>query len=162
MSDITLPRSVVEQLLAALPWSSSENIEIKSILRAALAAPQPPAVEQEPVAWKWRYEDGELSEISFESRSECERRFRGYEGESAPLYTHPQNLSCKSNQARLATLWGYEKPQPRQPLTDEQIQKLADYMEAFAQFLGACDVWFEGKNEFAHAIERAHNIGGEQ
>lgn len=30
------------------------------------------------------------------------------------LYTHPQNLRCKSNQARLATLWGYVKEQPQQ------------------------------------------------
>ena len=37
------------------------------------------------------------------------------------LYTCPLNLNCKSNQARLATLWGYEKPQSKcQPLTDEQ------------------------------------------
>lgn len=28
---------------------------------------------------------------------------------STPLYTHPVNLNCKSAQARLATLWGYEK-----------------------------------------------------
>ena len=28
---------------------------------------------------------------------------------AVPLYTHPQNLNCKSTQARLATLWGYVK-----------------------------------------------------
>ena len=52
--------------------------------------------------------------------------------------------------------------QHRQPLTDEQITQLADaHMEAFAQFVGAGEVWFEGEKEFARAIERAHGIGGE-
>jgi hypothetical protein len=65
------------------------------------------------------------------------------------LYTHPQNLRCKSNQARLATLWGYVKAEP---LTDEQIMEL---------FRG---VWTDGTQagpvtpmviRVARAIERA-------
>lgn len=65
------------------------------------------------------------------------------------LYTHSQNLRCKSNQARLATLWGYVKAEP---LTDEQIMEL---------FRG---VWTDGTQagpvtpmviRVARAIERA-------
>ena len=44
----------------------------------------------EPVAWEWRFADGDLSESPFESRSECERDAVGYDGEAIPLYTHPQ------------------------------------------------------------------------
>ena len=44
----------------------------------------------EPVAWMWRYGDGELSETPFATRSECERDAIGYEGISVPLYTAPQ------------------------------------------------------------------------
>ena len=44
----------------------------------------------EPVAWMWRFPDGDLSESPFESRSECERDAVGYDGEAIPLYTHPQ------------------------------------------------------------------------
>ncbi len=32
---------------------------------------------------------------------------------------HAENLKCKSNQHRLATLWGYERT--REPLTDDHI-----------------------------------------
>ena len=55
----------------------------------------------------------------------------------------------------------YTHPQPpRQPLTDEEITELADaHMGAFAQFVGAGEVWFEGEKEFARAIEAAHGIG---
>ena len=68
------------------------------------------------------------------------------------LYTHPQNLNCKSTQARLATLWGYERPQPpRQPLTEMEIVELRQLTP------GTLDVQFV---LFARAIERAHGITG--
>ena len=69
-----------------------------------------------------------------------------------PLYTHPQNLSCKSTQARLATLWGYERPQPpRQPLSEYAVRKHLEIAKSHEQ------TWLM----FARAIERAHGIGGE-
>jgi hypothetical protein len=57
----------------------------------------------------------------------------------------------------------YTHPQPkREPLTDEQISELAEqHLNAFAQFIGAGDVWFEGEVEFARAIEATHGIKGE-
>lgn len=120
------------------------------------AAPQPSVVEQPQVEKKavaWLREDGKLALNDGGM----------FSGNWKPLYTHSQNLNCKSTQARLATLWGYEKPQPKRgPLTDEEITALADaHMEAFAQFVGAGEVWFEGEKEFARAIESAHGIGGE-
>ena len=112
---ITLPRSVVEQALAALEMMGVPSPlvflpdEIKSwqTVQAELsAALEQPQVEQEPAIYPEEAFDMGL--------------------EAIPYYTHPQNLRCKSTQARLATLWGYEKPQPpRQPLTDEEIIKLA-------------------------------------
>ena len=74
------------------------------------------------------------------------------------LYTHPQNLNCKSTQARLATLWGYEKPQPpRQPLTEDGIT------QAFLTtgLFGPGDEVIGYEVEMVRAIERAHGIGGE-
>lgn len=76
--------------------------------RAMLAAaPQPPVVKQEPVAWAdlkaWESERYDAHDV-FSGSS-----VQGW----TPLYTHPQNLLCKSNQARLATLWGYVKEQPQ-------------------------------------------------
>lgn len=152
---------------------------------AKLYIPPQPQVEQEPVAWQsieamavQRYKvvpahdsmfyrhavvagDG-TQQLYIGRETECEniaRRFAGafldgaYE---ASLYTQPQNLSCKSNQARLATLWGYVKEQPpRQPLTDEKILSYGP---------GENDaVWsYEDQIYFARAIERAHGITGEQ
>ena len=50
-------------------------------------------------------------------------------------------------------------PPQRQPLTDEQIEKLAEqHLQAFAQFIGAGEVHYEGELEFARAIEAAHGI----
>lgn len=73
-----------------------------------------------------------------------------------PLYTHSQNLNCKSNQARLATLWGYEKKQPpRQPLTDDEI---ADAVRGFYSSDEAAKLGFPDDACTARAIERAHNI----
>lgn len=71
------------------------------------------------------------------------------------LYTHPQNLNCKSTQARLATLWGYVKEQPkREPLTDEQIE------ECFpVQWEG--DFYKPWRQAVARAIERTHGIEGQ-
>lgn len=138
---ITLPRSVVEQALEALfmykPMVAGvtfqHGLDAMTSLRAALDQPQG---EQEPVSWKWRYEDGELSDISFESRAECERRFTGYKGKSAPLYTHPHP--------------------PRQPLTDDQI----DALEWSVPQPGE-DGAYLAQRRNVRAIERAHGIGCE-
>ena len=75
----------------------------------------------------------------------------------AELFVRPQNLNCKSNQARLATLWGYVKEQPkREPLSDEQIDEM--WREATLKPA----LTSEFVHAFARAIERAHGIGGEK
>ena len=131
------------------------------------AAPQPPTTEQssavqpqgeqEPFAWispralEWGARQSEKV-VKLTCKAQPEYDF------TEPLYTHPQNLRCKSNQARLATLWGYVKPQPkREPLTDEAVLGVAKSIEI--QFDS------ERLNEqiddilaFARAIEHTHNI----
>lgn len=70
------------------------------------------AVGQAPVAWIENVEGA----IGYNPYHEAARKLP--DGVRFDLYAHPQNLRCKSNQARLATLWGYVKAEP---LTDEQI-----------------------------------------
>lgn len=172
MSKITIDRSVVEQALEALntvEWHGGgscwivdgDRIDVAiNTLRAALERPdhseQPldmvPQVEQEPVGC-------------------ITGTYGGYPVVrlinpalvlpfGTALYTHPQNLRCKSTQDRLATLWGYEKKQPpRQPLTDEQIAYCI--FEARLGAEGAFKRNGSSSYRIARAIERAHGIGGE-
>lgn len=134
-----IDRSVVEQALEALKAAVSDDQpyivkskEAVATLRAALEQQQ---VEQEPVAWIYQNSNTDKEYLVWCKSEMGGRNWR-------PLYAHPQP--------------------PRQPLTDVQIQALADaHMEAFAQFVGAGEVWFEGEKEFARAIERAHGIIGE-
>jgi len=123
--------------------------------RAALEQSQ---VEQEPAAWMVVEWSGTgMRHLTFdEPPTTPSVRDEVVKPVWTPLYTHPQNLNCKSTQARLATLWGYEKPQPpRQPLTAEQIAYIEDM---FSNEFG-----LEAKHavDFARAIERAHGIIGE-
>ena len=159
MTKILVDKAVIEQALLALRIDDLSLVRESVIaLRAALEQPQ---VEQEPVAWRCFDGEGDYEYRTEEPDKDTRSWAARYNREWEPLYTHSQNLNCKSTQHRLATLWGYEKPQPpRHPLTDEQITELADaHMEAFAQFVGAGEVWFEGEKEFVRAIERAHGIG---
>ena len=123
---------------------------------------QPPAPQQEPVAWKWRYKDGELSSVAFDTQEQCESNSDGVAGEAVPLYTAPQpteNLNCKSNQKRLATLWGYVKQDlAHHPLTDEQIVAVANKARAAE----AGDAGYILPISFARAIEEACGITGGQ
>ena len=145
---IVIARAVVEQALKALEKADRisgyrNNWAEILCLRAALEQPQ---VEQEPVAWIENIGGG----IGYNPYHDAARKLP--DGVRFDLYTHPQNLNCKSNQARLATLWGYEKPQLfRQPLTDEQI---VDLVGNCADVAGG---WFR-YHTFARAIEAAHGI----
>lgn len=158
-----IDRSVVEQALEALKAAVSDDQpyivkskEAVATLRAALEQPQ---VEQ-PVAvigdvWT-------LNWVGSDPIATIVKKHGLKIGDK--LYTHPQNLRCKSNQARLATLWGYEKPQPpRQPLKDADLgvyvsKELADYTAgAYADYGCTKDQLIH----FARAIERAHGIIGE-
>ncbi|MGL4297367.1 MAG: hypothetical protein ACRCTG_16785 [Aestuariivirga sp.] len=129
---ITLPRSVVEQALSAiveLEYSNSTAVSdkmargSKAALRAALEQPEvvtdhhqlEQSVEQEPIAWMFQHD--ETGRIQYVDSQQIEWGFEKGNPrwqKIAPVYTHPQNLNCKSNQARLATLWGYVKEQPQQ------------------------------------------------
>lgn len=140
MTKLLIDRAVVEHVMEALEadnsklWPSEKRAAAITSLRERLEQPQ---VEQEPVAWM----DTETRVLYDHDTSEVDQH-HGFKPTVA-LYIHPQPK--------------------REPLTDEQITELADaHMEAFAQFVGAGEVWFEGEKEFARAIERAHGITGEQ
>lgn len=86
---------------------------VVDVYRAMLAAapPQPQVEqeqEQEPVAWIENVEGG----IGYNPYHEAARKLP--DGVRFDLYVHPQNLRCKSNQARLAALWGYVKAEQLQ------------------------------------------------
>ena len=100
-----------------------------------------PQAEQEPVAWQYRMRPdwgikkdcwGPWQDCTMEQAAMYQRvpLLHDWAYESRQFYTHPQNLNCKSNQARLATLWGYTKEQPkREPLTDDELDKLCPQFE---------------------------------
>ena len=52
----------------------------------------------------------------------------------------------------------YTTPQTK-PLSDEEIEQIAkQHLAAYAQFIGAGEVCYEGEIEFARAIEERHGI----
>ena len=141
--NITLPRSVVEQVLEALEYERDANNPLDwhhdktmHALRAALEQPQ---VEQEPVAWQRRMRtkwmrDGEWwpwQECSKEVAYDCKQApvIDDWEYESRPLYTHPQPK--------------------REPLTVGQINRLI--ADGKLPLSG-------NPYEVARAIEAAHGI----
>lgn len=156
MTKILIDKAVIEQALEALSNTGTQrgrepqqfHAEGKSIeaLHSALEQPQG---EQEPVAvigdvWT-------LNWVGSDPIATIVKKHGLKIGDK--LYTHPQNLNCKSTQHRLATLWGYEKPQPpRQPLTDDEIRAIGgEYEENTFD-----DGW---SFQFARMIEAAHGIG---
>ena len=203
---ILIERAVLEQALDALQDAETvvehrQDIELRRSAMVALRAALEQPVEQEPVAAQCRFKgEAEWRHCTVAHHLHVQAHPKEWPHyETRALYTHPQNLSCKSNQARLATLWGYVKeqppvvelepalvisfttkgskkmvntiwnmregttlythPQPRQPLTDEQIVKT----------LKDCDrvphdeagwVWKQ-RIKWARAIEKAHGIGSE-
>ena len=180
--NVNLPRSVVEQALKAireLEYSSSTAVadkmarDAKQALHAALekkpchspycectvgecthpgfydarheplpkellnaAPPQPPVVEQVPVAWAIFVDSGNARMWStFQPHIQ---KFADAEGLSVtPLYTHPQ---------------------PRQPLTEEQIMAIGRELGLKCRLGGNPNIDFD----YARAIERAHGIRGEE
>ena len=80
----------------------------------------------------------------------------------AQLYTTTQpteNLNCKSNQKRLATLWGYVKQDlAHKPLTNEQIIEIADKTKTAEPGTDGYILPIS----FARAIEAFHTITGDQ
>ena len=120
---------------------------------------QLPALQQEPVAWM--YEWNGRTHITTADQRPIEHAHPHF-NKSNPLYTAPQpteNLNCKSNQKRLATLWGYVKQEPaHHPLTDEQIIEIADKTQTAEPGTDGYILPIS----FARAIEQAHNITGDQ
>lgn len=119
---------------------------VATLTNALAAAPQPPVVEQGSGVLNQC--DGCMQGAPLRGIFHTDESGKSFMTCQKRKYTHPQNLNCKSTQARLATLWGYVKPQPkREPLPDEWIRMIYD----------ECDA--ETGNEFifafARAIERA-------
>ena len=96
---------------------------------ALYAQPQPKAEKQEPVAWMTIDSNGVEDDIWYDNPEG-----KLLEGWSCkPLYTHPQ---------------------PRKPLTDEQIDEIADTV-ANMPLVGIVN---DFRTRFARAIESAHGI----
>ena len=131
---VTLPREVLEQALNALEAGVkiSPNSVLHDRLRAALEQPQG---DQEPVAWcvmngVSRYQLLKTKVVADALAAEMQKR-HDLSGSIAafhvkPAYTHPQDLRCKSNQARLATLWGYVKADQPQAEQEPVAWRLFD------------------------------------
>ena len=78
--------------------------------------------------------------------------------------TFLERQASQGNDMRLASHEGDERnPQlqsAREPLSDAEIQHIADkHLCATAQFIGAGELWIDGTENFARAIEAAHGIG---
>ena len=92
-------------------WKHTVDVQAEWRWKQMLAAaPQPPVVEQEPVAEV--IVSHTRAGLNGQYTAEVASRERLSVG--AELFIHPQNLRCKSTQARLATLWGYVKERPQQ------------------------------------------------
>lgn len=122
---------------------------------------QPPAPQQEPVAWRvhpFDYGVGYKCVYAMTMRPDQVEMWKRKGWRVDPLYTAPQpteNLNCKSNQKRLATLWGYVKQDlAHHPLTDEQIVAVANKARAAE----AGNAGYILPISFARAIEEAHGI----
>ena len=129
-------------------------------LRKAIAE----AEKQEPVAWMTIDSNGEEDDIWYDNPEG-----KLLEGWSCkPLYTHPQpkaekqepvgwidskgNMLCVKINESCRPL--YTHPQPRKPLTDEQIDEIADTV-ANMPLVGIVN---DFRTRFARAIEAVHGI----
>ena len=147
---------------------------------------QPPAPQQEPVAWKWRYKDGELSSVAFDTWEQCESNSDGVDGEAVPLYAAPQQPVQQEPVAWIEHEWSgtglrhlhfekrepmvrdevvnpvwtplYTAPPQRQQLTDEQIWADDGIMSANSR-LG---LLMKDLALLVRAIEQAHGITREK
>ena len=116
--------------------ASSAELYWERIYQVMLAAaPQPPVVEQEPV-------------LVVEKEPDYMSRGHFYEG-SRP-HINPMEVLKLPIGTKL-----YTRPQPRQPLTPEQI------MAAWNEAEGTRYGFFAFARAIERAIERAHGIGGE-
>ena len=120
---VTLPRAAIDQMLAAMmevvEWDKIGAFprahESVAAMRKALEQPR---VKQEPVAWIENIGGG----IGYNPYHDAARKLP--DGVRFDLYVHQQNLRCKSEQARLATLWGYEKAgQPKEIVAYEYAER---------------------------------------
>ena len=142
-------------------WGFAEKPnDAKSGTYAVYTAPQ-----QEPVAWRahpFDYGVGYKGAFALTMRPDQVEMWKRKGWRVDHLYTAPQpteNLNCKSNQKRLATLWGYVKQGlARKPLTDEQIIEIADKTKTAEPGTDGYILPIS----FARAIESAHNITGDQ
>lgn len=152
---VTLPREVVEQALETLSNTGTQRGKQPSqflaeglSMNALRAALEQPKDKHEPV--------GEAGPMPGADGFTMACFLASDVPVGTKIYTHPQNLNCKSTQARLATLWGYVKEQTkREPLTDNQIDKIAESMPGGLE--GFLKGW--GWRQFARAVlENDHNI----
>lgn len=117
---IDIARSVADQCICHPASRSVDDIErageaIKYLLwviektRATAAVELDRAQRGEPVAWIWRFSDGELHKTPFGTLAECERDAIGYDGSAVPLYTAPQPSQPAHTEAEVQELMEFAK-----------------------------------------------------
>lgn len=106
-----------ESLLASLQFSIDPNQQPPTTEQSSVVQSQG---EQKPRAWL--HIDSLGGEQAFTNEPPPSLKAK-----CQPLYTHSQNLNCKSNQARLATLWGYVKADQQPKATFDEVWDAIDW-----------------------------------
>ena len=146
------------------------------------AAPQPPALEQQveqestckdslqgeqaAVAWLATY-TGKVGEPLVYVTSSYELAVENDRNQSPkPLHLHQQNLNCKSNQKRLATLWGYVKAeQPQVQQEPSPVAKIIGMDEEYGPMLLWHRAWADfpvGTKIYTHSQPKREPLTDEQ
>jgi hypothetical protein len=146
--------AVMKQALEALENHTAIKHPQQRYYRDAAIDALRQAIEQaeqaQPVAWIWK--DGTIT-------ADPDRA----DGTWTPLYTAlPQRKPLTQDLSAPLTLNGVALYPRQQPLTDEEIVKMAEAnLHAFSQYIDGGEAHYEGEIDFARAIEAAHGIKGE-
>jgi hypothetical protein len=141
--NITLPREVVERLVASWGRDTKAFIDSMDTLRAALAAPRP-----EPVLAQHRFRHpkkgsqnwGKWHECDVRNRPACEIDSQGYEVEYRPLYTTPPAAAPRPEPESKTPAWwmdGLTATLMREGVNKHRAREIAvGYWEAYCQIPG--------------------------
>ena len=106
MNTVLIERSELRTLQARIAYLESQLYAIGAggVGQSIQPLVQPDTVaQQEPVAWKWRYKDGELSSVAFDTREQCESNSMALMVRQSPSTPRPSSLCSKSRWRGLST-----------------------------------------------------------
>lgn len=128
----------IRSILRGYKPSMARDDALYATARVKRLVGQDRAQRGEPVAWIWRFSDGELHETPFGTLVECERDAIGYAGSAIPLYTAPKPAQPE-----------------RKPLTAQDLEAL---IEKWVGGVELSDSEYNSMVEFARTIEHLHGI----